>query len=38
MQAGANYLVAGSYVFKGDLAANVREIKKQMEDIEKTIA
>ena len=38
MQAGANYLVAGSYVFKGDLASNVRAIKKQMEDIEKTIA
>lgn len=38
MKAGANYLVAGSYVFKGDLASNVRAIKKQMEDIEKTIA
>ena len=31
MKAGANLLVAGSYVFKGDLASNVRHIQKEMD-------
>lgn len=30
MRAGANLLVCGSSVFKGDIAANVRRIKKRM--------
>jgi ribulose-phosphate 3-epimerase len=33
INAGANLLVAGSYVFKGDLASNVRCIKKKMKNI-----
>ena len=33
MEAGANLVVAGSYVFNGDLADNVRKIEAQMEKI-----
>ena len=33
MSAGANLLVAGSYVFNGDLEANVQKIKKKIQDI-----
>ena len=33
MKAGANLLVAGSYVFKGDLASSVRHAKERMNDI-----
>lgn len=37
MRAGANLLVAGSYVFNGDLKSNVRNIKKRMEHIQEDI-
>jgi ribulose-phosphate 3-epimerase len=37
MEAGANYVVAGSHVFSGDLAANVQTVRKQMEEISTTI-
>jgi ribulose-phosphate 3-epimerase len=37
MEAGANYVVAGSHVFSGDLAANVQTVRKQMEEIGTTI-
>ena len=33
MKAGANLLVAGSYVFKGDLASSVRHAQERMNDI-----
>ena len=33
MKAGANLLVAGSYVFNGDLASNVRRITKRIQHI-----
>ena len=33
MKAGANLLVAGYYVFKGDLASSVRHAKERMNDI-----
>ncbi len=33
MKAGANLLVAGSYVFNGDLASNVRRITKRVQHI-----
>ena len=33
MKAGANLLVAGSYVFKGDRASSVRHAKERMNDI-----
>ena len=33
MEAGANLVVAGSYVFNGNLADNVRKIEAQMEKI-----
>lgn len=33
MNAGANLIVAGSYVFNGDLAENVRHIRKKMKHI-----
>ena len=34
---GANLLVAGSYVFNGDLAGNVRKINRKMKDIIDTL-
>lgn len=37
IRAGANLLVAGSYVFKGDLASNVNQIKKKMQKIIDTV-
>lgn len=37
MKAGANLLVAGSYVFNGDLASNVRRIKQKIADISETV-
>ena len=37
IRAGANLLVAGSYVFKGDLASNVKQIKKKMQKIIDTV-
>ena len=33
LKAGANLLVAGSYVFNGDLVSNVRHSKERMNDI-----
>ena len=33
LKAGANLLVAGSYVFKGDLEKNVKHAKEQMDEI-----
>ena len=33
MKAGANIFVAGSWVFGGDIARNVRHIQKQIEEI-----
>ena len=33
MRAGANFLVAGSYVFNGDLESNVQRIQQKMQDI-----
>ena len=36
IRAGANLLVAGSYVFKGDLASNVRKINEKMRRIAET--
>ena len=33
MKAGANLFVAGSWVFKGDIAANVRHIQNRIEEI-----
>ena len=37
MKAGANLFVAGSWVFKGDIAANVRHIQNRIEEIVDTI-
>ena len=37
MKAGANLLVAGSYVFNGDLASNVKDITKRMQHIKEEI-
>ena len=37
IRAGANLLVAGSYVFKGDLASNVRIINEKMRRIAETV-
>lgn len=37
MKAGANLLVAGSYVFNGDLASNVRRITKRIQHIKEDI-
>ena len=37
IRAGANLLVAGSYVFKGNLASNVKQIKKKMQKIIDTV-
>ena len=37
MKAGANLFVAGSWVFKGDIAANVRHIQNRIEEIGDTI-
>lgn len=37
IRAGANLLVAGSYVFKGDLASNVRKINEKMCRIAETV-
>jgi ribulose-phosphate 3-epimerase len=33
LTAGANLLVAGSYVFKGNLEKNVKHAKEQMDEI-----
>ena len=32
LEAGANVIVAGSAVFKGDIAANVQELKGMMKE------
>ena len=37
MKAGANILVAGSYVFNGDLESNVHKIQKRMKEISEKI-
>ena len=37
MRAGANLLVAGSYVFNGDLESNVQRIQQKMQDISETL-
>jgi len=37
MKAGANVLVAGSYVFNGDLESNVHKIQKRMQEISEKI-
>lgn len=37
MKAGANLLVAGSYVFSGDLETNVYSIQKKMDKIKSEI-
>ena len=37
MRAGANLLVAGSYVFNGDLESNVQRIQQKMQDISEKI-
>lgn len=37
MKAGANLFVAGSWVFSGDIAKNIRHIRKRIEDIGDTI-
>lgn len=37
IKAGANLLVAGSYVFKGDLEANVKQIRRKIERIIETV-
>ena len=37
MKAGANLLVAGSYVFNGDLASNIKHITKRMQHIKEEI-
>ena len=37
IRAGANLLVAGSYVFKGDLASNVRKINEKIRRIAETV-
>ena len=37
MKAGANLFVAGSWVFKGDIAANGRHIQNRIEEIGDTI-
>lgn len=37
MKAGANLFVAGSWVFRGDIAANVRHIQNRIEEIGDTI-
>lgn len=37
MRAGANLLVAGSWVFKGDVAANVRHITEKIHNIKKEL-
>ena len=36
-EAGANVLVAGSYVFNGDLEKNVKRISRKMKDIIETV-
>ena len=37
MRAGANFMVAGSWVFKGDVAANVRHITERIHDIKEKL-
>ena len=37
MRAGANSMVAGSWVFKGDVAANVRHITERIHDIKEKL-
>ncbi len=37
IRAGANLLVAGSYVFNGDLASNVKKINEKMQKIIETV-
>ena len=37
MKAGANILVAGSYVFNGDLESNVHKIQNKMKEISERI-
>ena len=37
IKAGANLFVAGSYVFNGDLEANVRRIRRGIEKIIETV-
>ena len=37
IRSGANLLVAGSYVFKGDLASNVRKINEKIRRIAETV-
>ncbi len=37
MKAGANVLVAGSYVFNGNLESNVHKIQKRMQEISEKI-
>ena len=37
MRAGANLMVAGSWVFKGDVAANVRHITEKIHNIKKEL-
>ena len=37
MRAGANFMVAGSWVFKGDVAANVRHITDRIHDIKEKL-
>ena len=37
IRAGANLLVAGSYVFNGDLASNVNRINRKMQEIINTV-
>ena len=36
-EAGANLMVAGSWVFKGDVAANVRHITEKIHNIKKEL-
>ena len=37
MRAGANFMVAGSWVFKGDVAANVRHITEKIHNIKEKL-
>ena len=37
LTAGANLLVAGSYVFNGDLEANVKHAREKMDEIIRTL-
>ena len=37
MRAGANFMVAGAWVFKGDVAANVRHITDRIHDIKEKL-